>query len=320
MGHSNTTRKRPVLVGSESGVAMRIWIDGCFDFTHHGHAGAILQARQQGDELVAGVHNDAEILHNKGPPVMTLEERMLAVEGCRWVSEAVADAPYVTEPGFMDIHRCQYVVHGDDITTDANGEDCYAEVKRLGRFIVVKRTPGISTTDLVGRMLDRDKPVEEQDLSLAANVEKLRQYAQGPDGKSPHVSVWINHDLAVPGKIVDQNKGRKWQVKGDWDLFHPGHIRVLKQLKKDAGPDVAIVAVINDKAKNCVMSAFERSLCVLQSKYIDAVVIGSPDSNWVFEKTFNVEQLADMSAQDVVTRVLQNRELYLERQRKKGAI
>ena len=53
----------------------RIWIDGCFDFAHHGHAGAILQARRLGKELLVGVHSDEAILENKGPSVMTLEER-----------------------------------------------------------------------------------------------------------------------------------------------------------------------------------------------------------------------------------------------------
>lgn len=40
-----------------------------------GHAGAIVQAIQLGDELYAGVHSDEDILANKGPTVMTLEER-----------------------------------------------------------------------------------------------------------------------------------------------------------------------------------------------------------------------------------------------------
>jgi cytidyltransferase-like protein len=42
---------------------------------HTGHAGAMLQARQLGNELVVGIHSDEAILENKGPTVMTLEER-----------------------------------------------------------------------------------------------------------------------------------------------------------------------------------------------------------------------------------------------------
>lgn len=40
-----------------------------------GHAGAMLQARQLGDELYVGVHSDESILENKGPTVMNLQER-----------------------------------------------------------------------------------------------------------------------------------------------------------------------------------------------------------------------------------------------------
>lgn len=40
-----------------------------------GHAGAIVQARQLGDELYVGVHSDEAILENKGPTVMTMRER-----------------------------------------------------------------------------------------------------------------------------------------------------------------------------------------------------------------------------------------------------
>ena len=40
-----------------------------------GHAGAMLQARQLGDELLVGIHSDEAILENKGPTVMTLKER-----------------------------------------------------------------------------------------------------------------------------------------------------------------------------------------------------------------------------------------------------
>ena len=43
--------------------------------TTPGHAGAIVQARQLGNELYAGVHSDEAILANKGPTVMTLPER-----------------------------------------------------------------------------------------------------------------------------------------------------------------------------------------------------------------------------------------------------
>lgn len=41
----------------------------------------------------------------------------------------------------------------DDITLTVDGKDTYAEVKREGRYRECRRTQGVSTTDLVGRML-----------------------------------------------------------------------------------------------------------------------------------------------------------------------
>lgn len=42
-----------------------------------GHAGAMLQARRLGKELVVGIHSDEAILTHKGPTVMTLKERLV---------------------------------------------------------------------------------------------------------------------------------------------------------------------------------------------------------------------------------------------------
>ena len=48
-----------------------------------GHAGAMLQARRLGKHLLVGIHSDADILENKGPTVMTLEERLVLTGSAR---------------------------------------------------------------------------------------------------------------------------------------------------------------------------------------------------------------------------------------------
>ena len=45
-----------------------------------GHAGAMLQARQNGRQLVVGVHSDEEICEHKGPTVMNLAERSVDLQ------------------------------------------------------------------------------------------------------------------------------------------------------------------------------------------------------------------------------------------------
>jgi ethanolamine-phosphate cytidylyltransferase len=43
----------------------------------------MLQARRLGKQLLVGIHSDEEILENKGPTVMTLTERSVALK--RWI-------------------------------------------------------------------------------------------------------------------------------------------------------------------------------------------------------------------------------------------
>ncbi|KAF1810162.1 hypothetical protein P152DRAFT_508797 [Eremomyces bilateralis CBS 781.70] len=187
----------------------RVWVDGCFDFTHHGHAGALLQARQLGNELIVGLHSDEEILANKGPTVMNLEERQIAILANRWTTAVIPYAPYITSLPWITHYGCQYVVHGDDITSDASGQDCYRFVKAAERFRVVKRTPGISTTDLVGRMLlctkthfvrnvegvlhgtAGDGSEEERKKSGEDLTARFKAYATDASGLNPGCDVWI---------------------------------------------------------------------------------------------------------------------------------
>jgi len=66
------------------------------------------------------------------------------------VDEVVFDTPYDPSLELLDRLKCDFCVHGDDLSTTADGRDAYEEVKSAGRMKIVKRTEGISTTDLVG--------------------------------------------------------------------------------------------------------------------------------------------------------------------------
>lgn len=149
----------------------RIWVDGCFDLMHYGHANALRQAKEMGDYLVVGVHSDEAITRHKGPPVTTDAERLVALRACKWVDEVVPGAPYNTQLSVMDAYGCAFCVHGDDLTMNAEGRDTYEEVKNAGRFKECKRTPTISTTELVGRMLlmtkEHHSPVHTRDEQAA---------------------------------------------------------------------------------------------------------------------------------------------------------
>ena len=191
---------------------------------------------------------------------------MSAVDACRWSTCSIPHAPYVTSLPWISHYGCQYVVHGDDVTSDSSGEDCYRFVKAAGRFLVVKRTPGISTTDLVGRMLlctkshfitslprmlagDEGPGDAEERKRLGQNIsQRIKDYATDQSGFDPALKVfaWSGSLEAKEGNslnesgafqlIVDgigpQPGQRIAYVDGGFDLFSSGHIEFLKQVVK----------------------------------------------------------------------------------------
>ena len=169
---------------------IRVYCDGCFDMLHYGHANALRQAAALGDELVVGLIPDSEILRCKGaPPVMCEAERGAMVGSLKWVDEVMPGVPYDLTPAFLHTlftkHRIDLVVHGDDPCLLPDGSDAYAHAKAQGRFRVVKRTEGVSSTDLVGRALMgvRDRPGPGTAAARAREAEELaRQFSAGPGG------------------------------------------------------------------------------------------------------------------------------------------
>lgn len=263
---------------------VRVWVDGCFDMMHFGHANAIRQARLMGDILVCGVHSDEEITLNKGPPVMSEDERYRAVAACKWVDEVVTNAPYTTQLDVLDQFNIDFVVHGDDISTAADGTDAYHIVKKAGRYKECKRTEGISTTELVGRMLlcSRTHLMKGKDVSSLKEDDKFEPFVKQAKPTA------VSHFLATSKKIIQFSNNKEPKegekvvyVNGAFDLFHIGHIEFLKRAKSQG--DYLLVGVLDDDTVNRVkgsnfpiMNLHERVLSVLQCRFVDEVIIGAP--------------------------------------------
>lgn len=72
------------------------------------------------------------------------------------MDEVVRDVPYVMNEEYLkyviEKYRIDYVVHGDDPCI-VDGKDVYEAAQKMGKYLTIPRTEGISTTDIVGRML-----------------------------------------------------------------------------------------------------------------------------------------------------------------------
>ncbi|CAM8966785.1 unnamed protein product [Rhodiola kirilowii] len=244
---------------------IRVYMDGCFDMMHYGHCNALRQARALGDQLVVGIVSDDEIIANKGPPVTPLDERMIMVKAVKWVDEVIPDAPYAITEEFMkklfDEYNIDYIIHGDDPCILPDGSDAYALAKKAGRYRQIKRTEGVSSTDIVGRMLlcvrERSVPESPKNSSLQ------RQFSAGRGQKSEDGSR-ISHFLPTSHRIVQFSNGK------------------ILRLARGLG-DFLLVGVHTDQTVSAkrgkhrpIMNLHERSLSVLACRYADDVIIGAP--------------------------------------------
>lgn len=297
---------------------------------------------------MVGVVGDAEILRCKGPPVLDEGERTCLVEAIKWVDQIIPNVPYDLSPHFIQElfskHRIDYIVHGDDPCLLPDGSDAYAHAKKLGRFLMIKRTEGVSTTDIVGRMLTctrsnrwmqaageagQDGSEGSHPLSRAFS-ESVDDQDHGimpvpagssPSGDSPRSSsasgaaagerpsgstpnnqrTTLSRFLPTSRRLVQFSNGRQAPegarivyIDGAWDVFHPGHVRILAAARQQG--DFLLVGIHGDGEVMArrgphlpILNVHERALSVLACKWVDEVVIGAPSVITPdLIKTFNI--------------------------------
>ncbi|KAI9322719.1 cytidylyltransferase-domain-containing protein [Dichotomocladium elegans] len=169
---------------------------GIYDMFHFGHAKALEQAKKAFPEvyLMVGVCNDIETHKRKGKTVMTDLERYEAVRHCKWVDQVIPDAPWFVTQDFLDEHQIDYVAHDAEPYQSSESGDVYGFVKAQGKFLPTQRTDGISTSDLITRI------VRDYDAYLRRNLER------GVSAKELNISFLKEREIKTKKSIEDLRK------------------------------------------------------------------------------------------------------------------
>lgn len=166
---------------------VRIYADGVYDLFHFGHALQLRQAKLSFPSvyLIVGVNSDEQVHQYKGRPVMDHIERIEAVQHCRWVDEVLPGAPWVIEEDFIHKYQIDYVAHDEAPYLSSGHDDVYALCKRFGKFLPTRRTPGVSTSELLERIVTKYRQRDfDEKLSKMGHAE-LRAQGSDYDDLSP---------------------------------------------------------------------------------------------------------------------------------------
>lgn len=132
--------------------APRVMVDMSVTLLHNGHIRLLKAAKAMGTVIVA-LTTDVEVEGRKGyTPELDYAAREEILLALRYVDEVVP-SPWLIDVAFLDRHRIDFLVHGDDNSNDIPIE----------RLRVLPRTPGISSTLLRTRALRTTYQLIERD-------------------------------------------------------------------------------------------------------------------------------------------------------------
>ena len=124
------------------------------DLFHSGHVNFLKQAKNEGDYLIVGVCSDEECMEKKRQTIMTLRERVMVIQSCRFVDQIIESPPSIICQEFMDMHSIDLIVHGDDNNMDQLMH-FYQPAILQNKYKSLPYSIGISTTEIIKRITDR---------------------------------------------------------------------------------------------------------------------------------------------------------------------
>jgi len=217
---------------------VRVYADGIYDLFHQGHAKQLLQAKNVFPKsevyLLVGCCND-ELTHSKkGKTVMDDQERYEAIRHCRYVDEVVVDAPWTLDMDFLTKHKIDFVAHDDEpYTIGSSSVDVYDFVKKRGMFVATQRTQGVSTSDIVCRI------VKDYDTYVRRNL------ARGYSRQDLNVSFLKGQKYKLQNRVEKINK----EVHEKMDKIEEGTKEMIGNFLHMFGVDSTIEEIWNSSRK-----------------------------------------------------------------------
>ena len=158
------------------------------------------------------------------------------------MDEVRGDAPWCISPEWLKENEIDYIAHDDLPYGSAGSDDVYAEVKKAGMFKATQRTEGVSTSDVIARIVkDYDVYVRRnlsrgytrQDLNLSYTREKRVKLKGAIDEMKQKV-----------GNEVQKIKERGEEILEKWEDKSKDMMKDFLGMFTGPGVDVSLKAVL----------------------------------------------------------------------------
>ncbi len=133
----------------------RCVVNGVFDLFHVGHVRLLKRAKDMFKEVVVAIDSDELVMQEKRKPIFSQEERLEIIKACRYVDDAlIIDrnwGPHAYDEAAVNDFMDKYKIDAAFVAADDTEYVKYwfGHLYKQGRVVIVPRTQGISTTQVI---------------------------------------------------------------------------------------------------------------------------------------------------------------------------
>ena len=146
-----------------------VYVDGSFDICHPGHIELLKKARDLGDYLIVGIHDDVSVNQYLGKqyPLNTLHERVLNILACKYVDDVIIGAPFkITDRLIKDLNVSVMVKSLDIIQGSVKSEALelkpYEVAAKLDILTEVEIKSNMTLQEIAERVLQHKEAITKK--------------------------------------------------------------------------------------------------------------------------------------------------------------
>jgi len=134
---------------------MILYLDMVADLLHYGHINFIkciyTNYKLNNDKIYVGIHNDETVESYKRKPILTMEERIKVLEGCKYIDMIIPNAPLKITEEYIKLYNINKIFIPNNRTVEDNIL-MLSNVNTLVDIVTIEYTNKISTTEIINRI------------------------------------------------------------------------------------------------------------------------------------------------------------------------